>query len=82
MPLNIYFIDRPDSADWDEYRNAVVIAESEDDARTIHPNGSVCEEKPTRWDSWIPRNRVIVTQIGVALESQTRGSICANCNQG
>jgi len=34
--MNLYLISRPDEPDWGDYRNAVVAAGNEDEARLIH----------------------------------------------
>ena len=37
--MKIFLIKRPDVADWDEYRSAIVVAEDVARARIIHPDG-------------------------------------------
>lgn len=36
---NIYRVSRPGPIDWDEYREFIVVASSEEAARRTHPNG-------------------------------------------
>ncbi len=38
--MNIYLIKRRDECDYDEYDSAVVVAETEQDARNTHPAGT------------------------------------------
>ena len=39
--MNIYLISRPEDAGWNEYKSAVVYANSESEAKTIHPAGDI-----------------------------------------
>ena len=39
--MNLYLISQTANRDWDTYRNAVVAAESEEEAKTIHPGGDL-----------------------------------------
>jgi len=84
--MNIYLISRPDSVDYDEYDSAVVAAETEEQARFIHPSGNIQPERDLdaqRWDgSWIAPSRVDVALIGVAGPNIQAGVICASFNAG
>lgn len=39
--MNLYLISQDEVTGWDIYKSAVVAALSEDDARNVHPSGSV-----------------------------------------
>jgi len=41
LEMNLYIVSRTDTVDYDEFDSVVVAAESEDDARSIHPSGYV-----------------------------------------
>ena len=73
--LNLYFIYQYVNNDFDTYDSAVVAAESDGDARSIHPSGY------DKWDdnSWCKHDQVKVTLIGKAEDNMKRGVICASC---
>jgi hypothetical protein len=79
--LRIYLLVRDDCPGYDEYDSCVVAALSEEDARTIHPNG---------WETvgegcggtWVPPRCIEVIQVGVAVPGVKRGVICASFNAG
>lgn len=39
MVSSLYLVKRTDNVTWDEYDSFVVCAESEDEARRVHPSG-------------------------------------------
>jgi hypothetical protein len=47
--LNLYLIERPDDWGYDEYDSAVVCANTEDEARRIHP-GNEPDNELYRWN--------------------------------
>lgn len=74
--MNIYRLLRSGNTDYDEYVGAIVAAESEEDARMIHPDGSINETTVnTSYPDWVPPNQVIVKLIGVAANGIERGVI-------
>jgi len=81
--MNLYLISQDENDDWDTYDNAVVAAMSEDEARTIHPNGdgTLLVGKMGTWCS--SPDRVVVTLIGTAVDGTKAGTvICASFNAG
>lgn len=75
--LNLYLIYQDVNNDFDTYDSAVVAAENEDDARSIHPSGY------DNWDeTWCKPDQVKVTMIGKAEDNMKRGVICASFNAG
>jgi hypothetical protein len=70
---------------WDYYDSAVVVAESVEDALSIHPgfdnktglNPPDCDD-----GSWPPKGHVFAEVIGIADRRQQRGVVCASFNAG
>ena len=77
--MNLYLIERPDKADWDEYVSAIVCAATPEEAQHTHPSGHgesvIC---PT----WVKPEVVKVTFLGIAHESIKAGVICASLKAG
>jgi hypothetical protein len=82
--MKIYHILREKEGDYDTYQEAVVYAESEDEARLIHPSGmgyrwaaehgkwmtrSVFGEWFDDGGSWIDPSKVVVDHVGDVLDS-------------
>ena len=82
--MNLYLLKRTDKWDYDQYDSAVVAAESENEAKKIHPDGSdiIVSEEANRWDSWVSVDRVECQLIGVAEPLTNRGVICSSFNAG
>jgi len=76
--LNLYLIYQYLNNGYDTYDSAVVAAESDGDARSIHPSGY------DKWayDTWCKPDQVKVTIIGKAEDNMKRGVICASFNAG
>ena len=91
----LYLISQDFNNDYDTYDSAVVCADTEDEARMIHPD----EKDGTRrivsldgcddWDgedeensSWCAAKDVQVQIIGIASNNLKRGVICASFNAG
>lgn len=80
--MKLYYIERLDRADYDEYDSAVVAAESEEQARTILPDSPYSEDRPLRLrrgpvkfqpgnpapyhNDWVELDQVVATYIGEA----------------
>lgn len=86
--MNLYLISQTESRGYETFDSAVVAAESEEDARTIHPGDTLHGRGGWEDDgysySWVERgkvDRVAVELIGVAMH-QDRGVICASFNAG
>ena len=80
--MNLYLISQSECTGWDVYESAVVVAESEEAARAMHPG----EEE--NWDgsadeygAWPSKERVSVKLIGVAADDVS-GVICASFRAG
>jgi hypothetical protein len=74
--MNLYLLTRPDG-EYDTFGGAVVCAESEAEARGIHP-GECWGKEMTDPKLWIPPDKVIVKLIGLAAPSITRGVVWAS----
>lgn len=88
--MNIYLIWQTKNKEGDTYDSAVVIAESEEDAKSIHPghNSKNYEDIPIPsewdgkgWDDWSDKEYVRVKLIGTAVVGQERGILCASFNR-
>jgi len=82
MNLNLYYLTQDDNRGYDTYDSCIVAAESEEEARQIHPGGY-----PNWGDSfggtWArnPKN-VQVEFIGVAASHIKAGVVLASFNAG
>jgi hypothetical protein len=87
--LYVYHVERNDLHDYDQYSDFVVIADSEESAKLIHPDGC-------RWDKdldmsirnnwqgdWVTPNNVTVKLIGEAIGEYIEGEvICTSYHAG
>lgn len=93
--MNLYRIYRTDKVGYDEYDSAVVAAESEQDAKDQHPDGSSywknecwrslrVDGTEIDWgdSSWTHPNQISVELLGTAKEGTERGVIVASFNAG
>ena len=96
--FKIYYVELPDDYDnnvfeymfnWDIYDSFVVVAQSESDARHIHPGTELkitIDDQYELGDPWIKFehiNSLVVTQIGITSETYTESTvICASFNAG
>jgi hypothetical protein len=95
--MNIYLISQNDVCGYDTFDSAVVIAESEEDARSIFPSSRQnAEQSKTEWEmnnrenwvrsegrTWITDpSLVTVKLIGRSLLGASKGSVCYSFNAG
>lgn len=84
MYLKLWLIERPQFGGYDTYSDAVVVAETADDARSIHPNGTgepLDDNDP--YGTWVTFDEVKAKLIGVAEPSLEAGSVvCASFHAG
>lgn len=80
--MNIYKIWQTENNDYDTFDSAIVYAETEDEARNIHPNG-------IGWDHWLgikswasSPDKVMVEKIGETSLDVKSGVILASFNAG
>lgn len=81
--MNLYVISQPEEAGYDEYEFAVVAAESEEAARSIHPDSFIknWDGKRTIYGTWCAKEEVVVKHIGTAIDA-VPGVICASFLHG
>ena len=78
--MNLYLISQTVNQDYDTYDSAVVCAESELDARLIHPDGP---GERFEWEyMWAPVDKVEVKFLGTADPSVEAGVVLASFNAG
>lgn len=82
--MNLYLIERPCATSMnDTYDQAVVCAESPDEAVMIHPSGKADWDGVEQgWGSWVSAEVVRWSLLGPALESVPKGVVCASFNAG
>ena len=81
MKLYLYHVSQSVNNDYDTYSDFVCAAESEDDAKTIHPGGIT--DSPYGGSVWVASPcDVSVRLIGTAAHDVERGVICASFHAG
>ena len=90
--MKIYLISQNVNNNYDTYDSAVVIAENEEEARKIHPEGtydypeeskkSEYKKMDSDYGSWVRKKYVIVKYVGEAKEGSEKGVVCASFNAG
>jgi len=82
--MKLWLIHQTRNTDWDTYDSAVVSAETEEEAKWIHPNKNVKWDGKSyhRCDTWCSVEFVKADYIGEAKEGTDRGVICASFNAG
>lgn len=85
--LNIYVISQEENNEYDTYDSAVVVAEDEEQARDISPDGrgniDWDLQRRDRYGCWaFNRNKVKVVCVGEAAEIGVIGVIVASFNAG
>ncbi len=83
---NIYKIWQVDNTDYDTFDSAVVVANSEDEARMIHPRESMSGKEWWRlvgWEAgeWVNPGQVLILQVGTT-KLKPGQVICASYNAG
>lgn len=91
MVNSLYLVKRTDNVTWDEYDSFVVCAESEDEARRVHPSGGEffeddMSEQSKRYFKWWWTDKIETLEVicvGLASVSlKNRQVICASYNAG
>ena len=75
--MNLYYVWQEENEDYDTYDSFVVCAESEDEAKNIHPDGN--------WqkDTWASSpDKVNCEMIGTSNDNVKRGIVIASFNAG
>lgn len=82
--MNLYCITQDEATNYEAYDAAVVCAESEDDAKTIHPGGGWGDDA---WSRLLPNwcdgpDQVEAELIGAAAPGVERGVVLASYREG
>jgi len=79
MKKFIYVLSQNQNRGYDTYDSCIVVATSEEEARTINPNGDWCDYR----SSWCRSpDQVKVERIGIAKPSMKTGIVLASFNAG
>jgi len=79
--MNIYKLTQDENGGYDTYDSMVVIAESEADAKSMHPSKAKDWDSP--WSGWASSpNYVTCELIGTATEGSIAGIVVASFNAG
>lgn len=82
--MNLYKIYQTVNNEYDSYDSAVVCANSEDEAKTIHPSNRLMKssDQGLSGSDWCSIDDVQVCKIGVAVEGIPPGVMVASFNAG
>lgn len=81
--MKLYLLSQSVNNEYDTYDSCVVAAESEEEAKLIHPNGFGTMPNDGKYDSWVRTvGEVECKYIGEAGEGIEQGVICASFNAG
>ena len=85
--MNIYKVSQTSNNDYDTFDSMIVIAESEEDARWMHPDKGSWDDffcDPLDWliDNWCWPEECTVELIGEALPGMKPGVVLASFNAG
>jgi len=81
--MKLWRISQSKRNDWDTYDSAVVAAETEFEAKRIHPRGGELDAEGTFGSSWVcdPKD-VECEYLGESKDGLESGVICASFNAG
>ena len=81
--MNLYLISQTEITHYDTFSDAVVAAETEEEARTIHPDGNQRLPFEDSYPTWTKDpSKVKIKLIGKAVDGAPVGVICASFNAG
>jgi len=81
--MKLWLISQSKHNDYDTYDSAVVAAETEEEARWIHPSNDEWDGKSDHhYDCWASVEFVKAEYLGEAKEGTKKGVICASFNAG
>ena len=84
--MNLYYIEQGEDYDYenDTFDSAVVAANSEEEARMIHPDseGKCTWNGVDHFDIWTTPDKVKVTLIGIAAADVCEGTVISSFNAG
>jgi len=82
--MKLFHISQNEVSGWDTYSDMVVCAESEDEARKIHPLSDIHDDGwKNSYDCWCKSpDKVKVEYLGEAAEGIGKGIICSSFHAG
>ena len=83
--MNLYLLWQNKNNGYDTFDSVVVSAETEEEAKNIHPYGDGRPVGATRGRddrTWAPPEHVTVNLIGIAIDGTEKGVILASFNAG
>ena len=81
--MYLYLISQNVNDEYDDYDSAIVCADSELDARMMHPSGCAWGSKERAlYDDWCDLKDVQVQILGTAANNLPRGVVLASYNAG
>ncbi len=83
--MKLFLISQTENEGYDTYSDAVVCAESEEDAKKIHPSDYKDEEvteEEEKYGTWTTLSNVDAEYIGEAKEGSERGVVCSSFHAG
>jgi len=83
--MKIYLLAQNKNKEYNTYDSCIVCAENAEDAKTIHPDGSLYSQPPigTTYTYWaFTADDISCVEIGEANENQKRGVLLASFNSG
>jgi hypothetical protein len=81
--MKLWIIKQNMNNDYDTYSDAVVCADTEEEARLIHPNGyDDWDGTDNTFSTWCGYKDVVVEYIGEAKEGLKKGVVCASFHAG
>jgi hypothetical protein len=79
--MKLFRISQTENNGYDTYDSAVVVAASEEEARTMHPSGYDIEDRGDYLGTWVKPEDVKVEYLGESI-STTSYVVCASFNAG
>ncbi len=79
MELKLFLISQEENNEYDTYDSAIVVAESEEEAKTIHPSGYGGEDS---WTSNLDKIKVIELGYLTTKEFEKGDVVCSSFNAG
>lgn len=82
--MKIYKIYQNVNNDWDTYDSAIVVAETEEEAKSIHPRGDneITTNGKDPYSPWCKLDDVKVEYLGIAKDELKKGVIIGSFNAG
>jgi len=81
--MKLWLISQDTNNGYDTYDSAVVAADTEPEAKMMHPSDGRDINKPEPWSCWVDEpEQVACEYIGEAKDGMQKGVICASFNAG